>query len=112
VVKANGDMILPSSGNGILIVTGNLTINGAVPPLNWNGLVLVGGNMILNGNMSVYGATITGLNVKLGVNVPQQSVGNGTKIIQYDSCNLSRALSHVGYLQRVRNGWTDTWSSY
>jgi len=112
VVKANGDMTLPSSGSGVLIVTGNLTINGAVPPLTWNGLVLVGGNMILNGNMAVYGAVITGLNVKLGVNVPQQSVGNGTKIIQYDSCNLSRALSHIGYLQRVRNGWTDTWSSY
>lgn len=112
VVKANGDMIMPSGGSGILIVTGNLTINGAVPPINWNGLVLVGGNVILNGNMSVYGAVITGLNVKLGVNVPQQSVGNGTKIIQYDSCNLSRALSHVGYLQRIRNGWTDTWSSY
>jgi hypothetical protein len=112
VVKANGDLTLPNSGRGILIVTGNLTINGAVPPLQWDGLVLVGGNMILNGNMAIYGAVITGLNVKVGNTVPQQSVGNGTKIVQYDSCNLNRALSHVGYLQRVRNGWTDTWSSY
>jgi hypothetical protein len=112
VVKVNGDMVLPNSGKGILIVTGNLTINGAVPPLQWDGLVLVGGNMILNGNMAIYGATITGLNIKLGNAVPVQSVGNGTKIVQYDSCNLNRALSHVGYLQRIRNGWTDTWSSY
>jgi Tfp pilus assembly protein PilX len=112
VVKANGDLVLPSSGKGILIVTGDLTINGAVPPLQWDGIVLVGGNIIANGNLNLYGAVITGLNVKLGNNVPVQSVGNGTKIIQYDSCNLSRALSHVGSLQRVRNGWTDTWSSY
>jgi type II secretory pathway pseudopilin PulG len=112
VVKANGDLIMPSSGKGVLIVTGNLTINGAVPPLQWDGLVLVGGNIIANGNMNLYGAVITGLNIKSGNNVPVQSIGNGTKIIQYDSCNLSRALSHVGYLQRVRNGWTDTWSSY
>lgn len=112
VVKANGDLVLPSSGKGVLIVTGNLTINGAVPPLQWDGIVLVGGNIIANGNMNLYGAVITGLNIKSGNNVPVQSVGNGTKIIQYDSCNLSRALSHIGYLQRVRNGWTDTWSSY
>jgi Tfp pilus assembly protein PilX len=112
VVKANGDMVLPSSGKGILIVTGNLTINGALPPLQWEGIVLVGGNMVLNGNMAVYGAAITGLNIKLGNAVPVQTIANGTKILQYDSCNLARALGAVGSLQRVRNGWTDTWSSY
>jgi hypothetical protein len=112
VVKANGDMVLPTSGKGILIVTGNLTINGATPPFQWEGIVLVGGNMILNGNMAIYGAAITGLNIKLGNIVPQQTIANGTKIIQYDSCNLARALGAIGSLQRVRNGWTDTWSSY
>jgi hypothetical protein len=112
VVRVNGDLTLPSSGKGILIVTGNLTINGATPPRQWDGLVLVGGTMTLNGNMAIYGATVTGLNVKLGVAVPQQAITNGTKILQYDSCNLKRALGHIGSIQRVRNGWTDTWSSY
>jgi hypothetical protein len=112
VVRVNGDLTLPSSGKGILIVTGDLTINGATPPRTWEGLVLVGGQITINGNMAIYGATITGLNVKLGVNVPQQSITNGTKTLQYDSCALNRALGKVGSIQRVRNGWTDTWSSY
>jgi hypothetical protein len=112
VVRVNGDLVLPASGKGILIVTGNLRINGAVPPLQWDGVVLIGGTLDLNGNSAIYGATITGLNIKTGTAVPGYSVGSGTKIIQYDSCNLSRALSHIGYLQRIRNGWTDTWSSY
>ena len=115
VIKASGanaDLVLPASGKGILIVTGNLTINGAVPPLQWDGLILVGGDIVSNGAVNVYGAVITGLNIKLGIAVPQQTIGNGTKTFQYDSCNLARALGHIGSLQRVRNGWTDTWSSY
>jgi hypothetical protein len=111
VTKITGDLILPSSGNGILIVTGNLTINGT-PLKNWNGIIMVGGNMISNGAVNIYGAVITGLNLKTGGVVGPQSVGNGTKTYQYDSCALKRALGHTGYMQRVRNGWTDTWSSY
>jgi len=109
VVKANGDLSLPGSGKGILIVTGNLTINGGQ---QWEGLVLVGGTVTSNGNNSILGATVSGLNVKLGIAVPQSSITNGTKIFRYDSCNLTRALGSVGSLQRVRNGWTDNWASY
>jgi hypothetical protein len=109
VIRTNGDLNLPSDGKGILIVTGNLTINGSQ---SWNGLILVGGVIVSSGNNSVYGAVITGLNVKLGMVVPQQSIGSGNKSYQYDSCNLARALSHIGSLQRVRNGWVDTWPSY
>jgi hypothetical protein len=109
VTRANGDLDLPSDGSGILIVTGNLTLGGSQ---RWDGLVLVGGVLTSNGNNVIQGAVITGLNVKLGVNVPQQTIANGNKTFQYDSCNLMRALGHVGSLQRVRNGWTDTWSSY
>jgi hypothetical protein len=109
VVKANGDLSLPSDGKGILIVTGNLTLSGSQ---RWDGLVFVGGTITSNGNNAIYGAVITGLNVKLGINVPQQAIANGNKTFQFDSCNLTRALGHIGSLQRVRNGWVDTWSSY
>jgi hypothetical protein len=111
VTKITGDLTMPSSGNGILIVTGNLTINGT-PLKTWNGLILVGGNLLSNGAVNIYGAVITGLNLKTGGTPGVQSVGNGTKTFQYDSCSLKRALGHTGYMQRVRNGWTDTWSSY
>jgi hypothetical protein len=111
VIRVNGDLTMPNSGKGILIVTGNVTWNGT-PLKTWEGLVLIGGTITGNGNANIYGALVTGLNVKLGQAVPNYDVGNGTKTYQYDSCALSRALGQMGSLQRVRNAWTDTWSSY
>jgi hypothetical protein len=112
VVRVNnspgGDFSLPNSGQGILIVTGNLIIGGSN---TWQGVILAGGTIRSNGNNNVRGAVIAGLNVKLG-QVVGQSEMNGTKSYQYDSCALTRALGHIGSLQRVSNGWTDTWSSY
>jgi hypothetical protein len=55
--------------------------------------VLVGNNVTSNGNDGVDGATITGLNVKLGAILPEQDVGNGTKRFNYNSCTVARALS-------------------
>ena len=114
VTKVNGDLNpLPSNGKGILIVTGNLVINGTTPPRTWEGLILVGGTLTGNGASNIYGAVITGLNVKVGIPVTgQNDLGNGTKMYQYDSCALRRALGTYGSIQRVRNGWIDTWPSY
>jgi hypothetical protein len=109
VVRVNGDLNFPGDGKGILIVTGNMTISGNN---RWDGLVLVGGQFTSNGNNTIMGGLVTGLNIKIGIAVPQTAVGNGNKTIQYSSCNLARALGHVGSLERVRNGWMDTWSSY
>jgi hypothetical protein len=111
VIRVNGDLTMPQSGKGILIVTGNVTWNGT-PLKTWEGLVLIGGTITGNGNANIFGALVTGLNLKLGQAVPPYDVGNGTKTYQYDSCALSRALGQLGSLQRVRNAWTDTWSSY
>src|SRR5689334_11749389 len=71
-ILVNGNCNLPGSGQGTLIVTGNLTISGS---LNWNGVLLVGGNLTANGNNSVVGATVTGLNVKLGATMSQDDIG-------------------------------------
>jgi len=111
VTRVNGDLTMPSSGNGILIVTGNMTWNGT-PLKTWNGIILVGGAITANGAANVFGAVVTGLNVKTGGTPAISDLGNGTKTYQYDSCALSRALGHIGSMQRIRNGWTDTWSSY
>jgi hypothetical protein len=111
VTKVNGDLTMPASGKGILIVTGNLIWNGT-PNKTWEGLVLVGGTLTGNGQSFIYGAVMTALNVKIGIPVPDFDVGNGTKTWQYDSCSLARALGKQGSVQRLRNGWTDTWSSY
>lgn len=111
VTRVNGDLTLPSGGKGILVVTGDLTWNGT-PLKTWEGLILVGGTITGNGQGNIYGALVTGLNVKTGGTVGLSDLGNGTKTYQYDSCAIARALGHIGSIQRVRNAWTDTWSSY
>jgi hypothetical protein len=111
VTRVNGDLTLPGSGNGILIVTGNLTWNGS-PLKTWQGVILVGGSITMNGSGNIYGALMTNLNVKTGNVAIADDIGNGTKVLQYDSCAINRAMSHIGSVQQVRNGWTDTWSSY
>jgi hypothetical protein len=112
VVRVNNnpgaDFDLPGDGKGILIVTGNVVVSGS---RSWEGVILAGGSIRSNGSNTVRGAVIAGLNVKLGQMVPVSQM-NGTKSYQYDSCALTRALGHIGSLQRVQNGWTDTWSSY
>ena len=112
VVYTNGDLSLSggsTDGKGILIVTGDLTVSGSY---KWDGIVLVGGTLTSNGNNTIQGAVITGLNLKTGQTVAQEAVGNGNKTFQYNSCNIANALNHIGSLQRLRNGWTDTWSSW
>jgi hypothetical protein len=111
VTRVNGDLTMPGSGNGILIVTGNLTWNGT-PLKTWQGVILVGGSITLNGNGNIYGAVVSNLNVKTGTAPTVSDIGSGTKTLQYDSCAINRAMGHIGSIQRVRNGWTDTWSSY
>lgn len=111
VTRVNGDLTMPGSGNGILIVTGNLTWNGT-PLKTWQGVILVGGAFNVNGNANIYGAVVSNLNVKVGNTPTADDIGSGTKTLQYDSCAISRAMGHLGSVQRVRNGWTDSWSSY
>ncbi len=113
IVRVNNsggpEYTLNGDGKGILIVTGDFKMNGS---LRWDGLILVGGKLTSSGNNTVYGAVVAGLNIKLGMAVGPSDIAAGTKTYQYDSCALQRALGKVGSIQRVRNGWTDNWSSY
>ena len=109
VTFVNGDLTLPSNGQGILIVTGDLTVNGS---LQWDGIVLVGGTMTSNGNNTFYGAMFTGLNVITGSTVAQQSLGNGNKTFQYNSCDVAKSLSPFGSWTRIGNGRTDNFPVY
>jgi len=109
VIRVNGDFTLPGDGRGVLIVTGALTMNGSVL---WHGIVLVGGNLRSDGNSGVDGATITGLNVKLGAALPPADLGEGTKQFNYNSCNVARALARYGRLLPYTNAWVDNWPTY
>jgi len=113
VIRVNGDFDLLSSGTGMLIVTGNLTISGNK---GWRGVILAGGVLTSNGNNDiigggVQGAVISGLNEKLGMNV-DESLANGTKMYSYNSCEVARATTPLGALVTLRNTWVDNWVEY
>jgi Tfp pilus assembly protein PilX len=109
VIKLVGDWTLPGAGQGTLIVTGSLTINGSNM---WNGIILAGGNLTSNGNNTVEGAVVSGLNVEFGQSLPPASVGNGTKTFQYNSCNVTRAMDKMAQLVGYSNAWVDNWPTY
>ena len=111
VIRSNGNLSLAphNDSKGILIVTGNLTMGGS---FKHEGIVLVGGTFTSNGNNEIHGAIFTGLNIKLGMAVPQTAIGNGNKTFQYNSCNIIRALRPIGSLEAVSNAWTDDYPSY
>ena len=100
---------LPSSGRGLLVVRNSMTLGGS---LSWDGIILVGGTLTSNGNNTVSGAVITGLNVTLGLFVPPNDIGNGTKTFKFNSCNVANALSHFNGLRTLRNTTVDNWPSY
>src|SRR2546429_5146575 len=108
IIRINGDYSLPSSGKGMLIVTGSLTVSGSV---GWKGVLLVGGDITSNGNNGIQGATVSGLNVKLGTYVPS-STANGTKQYNYNSCEVAKATTTMGALVTLRNTWVDNWVEY
>jgi hypothetical protein len=92
----------------MLIVTGHLTLNGSV---GWKGVLLVGGDITSNGNNGIQGATVSGLNVKLGTYV-KSSTANGTKDYNYNSCEVAKATTTMGALVTLRNTWVDNWVEY
>ena len=102
------DFVLPSSGKGMIIATGHVTINGLI---GWKGVLLVGNDIISNGTNIVEGATISGLNVKLGTYVPS-ATANGTKQYNYNSCEVAKATTTMGALVTLRNTWVDNWVEY
>jgi hypothetical protein len=99
-----------SGGRGILIVKGDLD-GGNGSTFSWNGLVLVGGDLVGNGNNYIQGAIVSALNAKLGITVPINTV-NGTKVYQYNSCEVAKALMGQGALVPLPNTWVDNWVEY
>lgn len=99
----NGDNV---DGYGVLIVTEDADLTN----ITWHGLVLVGGQVTLSGSATkVWGALLTGLNVKLGIDVDESVVGNGNMHVQYHSCDLAQALLKFGGWRRIQNSWSDNW---
>jgi Tfp pilus assembly protein PilX len=79
-----------ATGSGILIVDGDLDINGG---LNWYGLILVRGKVSFTGgagaNTNLYGAILAGDDVN-ATNQPQGDNFGGSINFSYDVCALNR----------------------
>ena len=109
IIRVNqADWTPPTSGRGMIIATGNLTLNGSI---TWSGVLLVGGIITSNGTNGIQGATVSGLNVKLGIAVPP-ATANGTKSYNFNSCEVAKANKPAGALVTLRNTWVDNWVEY
>jgi hypothetical protein len=102
------DYALESSGKGMIIAKGHITLNGST---GWKGVILVGDDIKSNGINEVEGATISGLNELLGTYVGV-SLAEGTKKYNYSSCEVAKATTTMGALVTLRNTWVDNWVEY
>jgi hypothetical protein len=109
IVFVRGNFALPSDGRGLLIVTGNLTMNGT---RWWDGIVLVGGAVVANGSSTVNGATVTGLNIKFGGSAIPADSAHGSLTLRFHSCNIAKALAPFRGLSPYRNTTIDNWPTY
>jgi hypothetical protein len=107
----NSMWTLPNQGRGILIVDGDLTINGSN---QWDGVVLVGGQLVSNGNNVTSGTVMAGLNRLIGISAGALSDAdlNGTKSYQYNSCSVKKATSAMARYTMVPNTWMDNIAQY
>lgn len=107
----NGMYTLPNQGRGILIVDGDLNINGSN---QWDGVVLVGGQLTSNGNNVTSGTVMAGLNRLIGIsaNAVSDADLNGTKSYMYNSCSVKKATSSMARYTMLPNTWMDNVAQY
>lgn len=110
IVYVDGAVSMLPSGRGLLVVSGDMTMNGLT---TWDGMVLVGGTVTANGDDNIEGSVISGLNLVTGTpSVAAGSIGNGTKTIVYNSCEVQKALAGTHALVPRRGTWMDNWKTY
>ena len=105
--------VLPNAGRGMLIIDGNLSINGSN---QWDGVILVGGVLTSNGNNVSEGATLSGLNALTGTrpspSTADDAMANGQKSFVYNSCSVSKATSSMARYTMMPNTWMDNVAGY
>lgn len=76
------------TGYGVLLVKGDLELGGG---FQWNGIILVTGSVTLNGGagnpINIYGQILSGTSTLTDVTV------NGSNTIGYDSCKVKKAMA-------------------
>jgi Tfp pilus assembly protein PilX len=109
--STTGTFTLPVKGRGMLIVDGNLNIDGSD---QWDGVILVGGQLTSNGNNVTSGTVMAGLNRLIGgsADAVYDSDLQGTKSYIYNSCSVAKATSSMARYTMVSNTWMDDVAGY
>lgn len=102
------------AGNGLLVIGGDLTVDGT--SFTWDGVVLVGGaiTFAMTDTARIRGAVVSGLSRQVGAS-PTWSVpgGPGSHVeIAHHSCNVLQAMAALTGLAPIRNTWIDNWATY
>ncbi len=104
------------SGEGLLIVTGDLTVSSLRDYWYWRGIILVGGDARIEADtVNVFGTMISGLNYLAGdppTGDPSVFGGDVDFLLRFDSCNIRKSLkSQKGFVPLV-NTWMDNWATF
>ncbi len=103
-------------GEGLLIVTGDLSVSPAREHWYWRGVILVGGEAKFESDTTyIYGRVITGLNYLTGdapTNDDTDVAATRLARIRFDSCNIRKSLKSLNGFVPLVNTWVDNWSTF
>lgn len=117
-ILLDGDYTVSTSsvdGQGLLMVTGRLSIPSSVSSWRWRGIVLVGRHLyIRSANVRFEGTVMTGLDYLWASSIPDSEYGNdnASQVIRFDynSCAIRQTLESLSGFIVHNNAWVDNWT--
>ena len=107
---------LVTTGTGLLIVTGDLTIKStfSTPTTTWYGIILAGGSIAFQASTTrIHGMVVSGLNKQLPAgSEPPENFGGTNVTIWHNSCLIQQTLQRLTGFAPITNGWVDNWATY
>jgi hypothetical protein len=107
-------------GYGLLIVTGDLLIQGNKGAtamgrgcFQWNGVVIVGKEIRFQSDDQRFdGLVISGMMEQIDSAIGRSEYGGNYIDIDFDSYEVRKALASLAGFAPIGNAWVDNWSSY
>ena len=104
------------SGEGLLIVTGDLTVDDDKDYWYWRGVILVGGEASIEADhVYIFGTIISGLNYLTGDSPTDDDSdfkGDHEFRLRFDSCNIRKSLRFLRGFVPLKNTWIDNWATF
>jgi hypothetical protein len=101
------------TGTGLLIILNKLNTYGA--RFEWDGVILVGDDFDPESDTTIVrGLVVTGLDKIVGQSTAENEfqVADKNIYLDYNSCNVARALARFRGFDPIRNAWVDNWATY